>query len=137
MPLLERCFVEYVILPAYLEPDEVISLWRFSCAGFVLKAYEEANLHLLQTHELPLVTLETLKRAYPRMAKLLDREEVRERLGIGRGVAWPAVLPGYIVNSMSRTREEIVAEPYRVQVGDEFFPRRLPAIAVESPAPTS
>src|SRR6185295_2579957 len=38
---------EYVIHPPYVEPGEDVSLWRFSCAGFVLRAYEEANIHLI------------------------------------------------------------------------------------------
>ena len=76
LPRLEPYFAEYVIHPAYIEPKEEISLWRFSCAGFVLKAYEEANIHLIDVRNLPAVTLETLKIAYPRMASLLDRNEM-------------------------------------------------------------
>src|SRR5260370_10055070 len=50
---LEPYFAEYVIHPSCVEPKEEVSLWRFSCAGFVLKAYEEANIHLLYHGNLP------------------------------------------------------------------------------------
>jgi hypothetical protein len=117
---------EYVIHPPYVEPDDGVSLWRFSCVGFVLRAYKEAQLHLLEVENLPAVDLDTLKRAYPRFARLLDRQELRARLGIGEGTAWPIVLVGYIMHSLARDRAGILAGPYVVQRGDEFFAAQAP-----------
>jgi hypothetical protein len=65
LPLLDRRLAEYVIHPPYIEPDEAVSMWRFSCAGFVLRAYEEAKIQLIDAARAPAVTLDTLKGAYP------------------------------------------------------------------------
>ena len=118
----EAILAEYVIHPAYMEPEPDVSLWRFSCAGFVLRAYEEANIQLIDSGNLPRVTLETLKTAYPQMAKWLDRQDIRARLGLGEGSAWPVVLAGYVVNSLSRSPEAIRAQAYSPTQGDECFP---------------
>lgn len=126
LPLVEQLYSEYVILPAYIEPTAEVSLWRFSCAGFVLKAYESANIHLINDRNLPSVTLETLKTAYPQMARRLDRVEIRERLGIGEGTAWPAVLAGYVVNSLNRSPVTIRSQAFSPARGDEFFPAKPP-----------
>jgi hypothetical protein len=119
---LEPYYAEYVIHPSYIEPDDEVSLWRFSCAGFVLKAYEEAKIYLIDERNLPDVTLDTLKNAYPRMASLFDRDEVRVRLGIGEGTAWPIVLAGYVVNSLNRPPDAIRTKAFPPAQGDEYFP---------------
>ncbi len=126
--LLERCYAEYVIHPSYIEPAEEVSLWRFSCAGFVLKAYEEANIRLIDVRNLPAVTLATLKVAYPGMAKLLDRVEIRGRLGLGEGDTWPVILAGYIVNSLNRPPDAIRVQAFSPFTGDEFFPSKSAAL---------
>lgn len=118
---LEASFSEYVIHPPHIEPDESVSLWRFSCAGFVLRAYHEAGLVLVELESVPAVNLEMLKRAYPRFGRMLDRSDVRTRLGLGDGSEWPVVLVGYILHSLARDRAEIVADPYVVRPGDEVF----------------
>jgi hypothetical protein len=119
---LEKCYAEYVIYPSYIEPNDEVSLWRFSCAGFVLKAYEEAKIRLIDDSKLPDVTLDTLKNAYPGIANLLDRQEVRVRLGIGKGIAWPILLAGYVVNSLNRPPDAIRAQAFHPTQGDEYFP---------------
>jgi len=124
--LFDACYAEYVIHPAYIEPGAEVSLWRFSCAGFVLKAYEEANIHLIDVGKLPDVTLDKLKDAYPGLAHLLDDDEVRMRLGIGEGTAWPVVLAGYVVNSLDRSPDVIRSEAFLPTQGDEFFPSAPP-----------
>jgi len=111
---------EYVINPAYEMPTDEVARWRFSCAGFVLRAYEVAKIVLLD-HTIPEVTLGTLKKAYPEQADDLDRPNIRRRLGIGGDGPWPVVLPGYILNSLKRTPAEIASAPYSPQVGDEYF----------------
>lgn len=118
---LEVRFAEYVIHPPFIEPDEAVSLWRFSCAGFVLRAYREAGLVLLELESIPSVNLETLKQAYPRFGRLLDRSEIRTQLGLGEGNEWPVILVGYVLHSLARDRAEIAAGPYIVRPGDELF----------------
>ncbi|NQV23513.1 MAG: hypothetical protein HQ518_04005 [Rhodopirellula sp.] len=127
---------EYVILPAYESYTEEVTRWRFSCAGFVLRAYEEARIKLLDP-SIPDVTLDELKKAYPDWADDLDRQKIRERLGIEGDGPWPVVLPGYVMNSLKRTSAEIESTPYRPQRGDEYFTDGSPVSlteAVPSPA---
>lgn len=137
LQFLERRYAEYVIHPSSIEPEEEVSLWRFSCAGFVLKAYEEANIHLIDDRKLPNITLNKLKDGYPGWADKLDCEDVRTRLGIGEGTAWPVVLAGYVVNSLNRSPDVIRSQAFVPAPGDEFFPSQPPAPAdtVESAAP--
>lgn len=112
---------EYIVHPSYVAPCEDVSLWRFSCAGFVMRAYEEANIRLIDVDQLPLVPLETLKRAYPEFASLLDRARMRERVGLGPGESWPVVLVGYLFHSLKRPADQIREVAYVPQSGDENF----------------
>lgn len=86
----------------------------------MLRAYEEAQIYLIDRGNLPVVDLVTLKQAYPHFARLLDRQNLRKKLGIAEGDAWPVVLVGYLMHSLSRTRSEIMAGPYVAEKGDEF-----------------
>lgn len=117
----DQYFEEYVVNPPYAEPDDAASLWRFSCVGFVLRAYQEANIQLVDLMSVPRISLETLKAAYP-FRSSLDRQHVRDRLGIGAGNSWPVVLAGYLAHSLARTAEEIRDEPYQPNRDDAFFP---------------
>ena len=61
--------LQYVVRPHAVPieaPDGTVIRWRFSCAGFVVEAYQFARVDLLETDEsqLPLCTLETLRIAY-------------------------------------------------------------------------
>lgn len=122
MQTIERRCQEYSIHPDYVPPNENTTLWRFSCVGFVLRAYETARIQLLNRDSLPMISLEKLKAAYPSWAGLLSKAEVRERLGIGQGREWPIVLAGYVLHSLAREAAEIRNAPYVVDAGDEHFP---------------
>ena len=111
---------EYRIHPPATPPDANFPLWRFSCVGFVLKAYEAARIRLLDA-EMPPRSVEDLKRFYPWAASQLDDAGVRQRLGLGDGVRWPVALVGYVLNSMARQHSEIHTTPHVAQA--EFFPR--------------
>jgi len=115
---------EYVIHPAAKEPDADSPFWRFNCSGFVLHAYHDAGIQLVAQEDVPLVTLAFLKAAYPESAarKRLDDPEFRTKMGIGVGDHWRVIMPGYIVNSLDRSAEQIRQTPYRPSRGDEFFP---------------
>lgn len=122
MPTIERRFQEYSVHPDYVPPDSNTTLWRFSCVGFVLRAYEIARIQLLDRDSLPMISLEKLKAAYPGWAGLLSKAEVRQRLGIGQGNEWPVVLAGYVLHALDRKAAEIRLRPYLVKPGDEKFP---------------
>lgn len=106
---------------------------RFSCAGFVIEAYEEAQVPLLITDEadLPEADWEKLTAAYPEIQRLRDKPEVGNRKGItldnigldGDG-PWAVILAGYLFHSLARDDHEIRREPYLPQEGDERFPRQ-------------
>lgn len=120
--LRDHLVAEYVICPAAKPPDRDFPLWRFNCAGFVIKAYEEADIEIL-VEEIPRVTLEDLKQAYQHESMRLDDAEFREQMGIGDGTSWPVVLVGYVAHSFNRSAAEIRNSPYQPEPGDEYFPR--------------
>lgn len=105
--------------------DGVVIYVRFNCAGFVVEAYKEAGVVLVDTNALPRIERARLAIAYrivgsPRFDELnrqycwgLDDREDR----------WPVLMPGYVLHAFDRTCEEIRSAPYRPQLGDELFPR--------------
>lgn len=113
----------YVILPAAKAPSGDKTYWRFSCVGFVLRAYEKIGFFLLQG-PIPDRTLEELKSFYPFFADDLDDPYTREEMGIGTGHRWPVSLVGYVLHSLARSEADVVTGPYTPQLGDEFFPRQ-------------
>jgi len=118
--------LQYAILPS-IQPDRAtdgtVIRTRFSCAGFVIGAYREAEIDLIDEDEgtLPPVDLETLVRAYPDQESSLRNPKLRERMNLGGDGPWPVVLPGYVLKSLCRRFEEIKAVAYRPTPGDEFF----------------
>jgi hypothetical protein len=113
----------YVILPSAKPPNGDKPYWRFSCVGFVLKAYEELNIVLLKSPH-PERTLAELKKFYPLFQKHLDDEVTRVEMGIGTGDRWPVELVGYLLHSFARSDAEVIAGPYTPRFGDEYFPRQ-------------
>lgn len=112
----------YVIHPhAVLSEDG--SFRRFSCAGYVVEAYEEAGINLIDMeYELPLVNLDSLMHAYEGM-RLENHPQLRALCGLSGEGPWPVLLPGYIFHSMVRQTAVIKATPYQPTAGDEKFPR--------------
>jgi hypothetical protein len=120
---------QYVISPHFVEHrswDGTLVCRRYNCAGFVIEAYGEVDVELLESapSSLPPVALTTLTVQYPDMVRLLERPNIRERFGIPGEGPWPVVLAGYVVNALDRTEDEIRRSPYQVAIGDEFFPSR-------------
>jgi hypothetical protein len=115
---------QYVIHPHVREPDAEVSCRRFSCAGFVIVAYQYAGIDLVITDPdlLPTVSLETLSQAYPRSTSRLQDPDIRIQYGLKGDPPWPVVLAGYVMNALDRPSEEIRREPYQPVAGDEFFP---------------
>lgn len=121
-----RGFRQYVIHPHATEPDRQFPFRRFNCAGFVVEAYRDAGIELVQLDDgsLPRVSLETLKRAYPDQAKSLERKKLRATLGLDGDGPWPVLLAGYVINAMARLAPLIRNVPFVPSIGDEFFPPR-------------
>ncbi|MEK6233562.1 MAG: hypothetical protein N2C14_02535 [Planctomycetales bacterium] len=124
---------QYIIHPSAEPPSPNFPLWRFSCVGFVLKAYSTARVALLCDPR-PLKTLTEIKALYPDEADQLEKESPRTRLGVGSVTgrdrdgeeAGPIDLVGYVFHSLARTASEIngsVSVAYQPKEGDEFFPR--------------
>ena len=126
---------EYTIHPVARAPDADYPLWRFNCAGFVLKAYLEADIELVDQEHAPLVTLDFLKRAFPSSRDRLDDPEFRKYMGIDVGDRWPVIMAGHVVNSLNRSAEEIRQTPYRPVAGDEFFPTKAQVVEEEATPP--
>ena len=116
---------QYIIAPHYVMDLELL-VPRFSCAGFVIQAYREAEIDLVETDEsrLPSVTIETLCVAYPDQEKLLRSEKVRTKFGLSESGPWNVLLAGYVLNALNRTRSEIRSGPYTPKMGDECFPSK-------------
>lgn len=113
----------YVILPSAKGPIGDKPFWRFSCVGFVIKAYEKLKIVLLKG-PIPERTLAELKNFYPGFAEKLDDADTRFEMGIGTGDRWPVELVGYLLHSFARSDAEVMAGPYTPRLGDECFPRQ-------------
>ena len=93
---------------------------RYSCAGFVLDAHLRVDISLLMIDNevLPEVPRQTLQAAYPDVFRNPDR---LERFGLQGNGPWRVVLAGYVLHALNRSGDEIRAEPYVAQGGDEVF----------------
>lgn len=116
----------FVILPSAKPPNGDFAYWRFSCVGFVLKAYNELKVVLLKG-PIPERTLAEIKDFYPGFAKELDDANTRSAMGIGTGDRWPVELVGYLLHSFARSDAGVIAGPYTPYPGDEHFPRQSPS----------
>jgi hypothetical protein len=116
---------QYIIMPHCREPDAACSVRRFNCAGFVIEAYRYAGVDLLITNSdsLPAISLETLLKAYPdpRVARILENRDYRQKLGLEGNGPWPVLLAGYVMNALNRSAEDIRHKPYQPQPRDEYF----------------
>lgn len=107
-------------------PNGVMLHRRFSCAGYVLSAYDEAGIPLLapETHsQFPETSGASLANAYSRNPAELPTA-MRVAFGLqdlnGDG-PWPLVLPGYVFHALNRVDKAVRAEPYLPRAGDEYF----------------
>lgn len=129
---------QYVVRPHVAEKrdsDGTVLYRRFNCAGFVIEAYREAGINLIETEDekIPASSLQTLQHAYPHLAKYLHDISWREQEDInlpGEG-PWPVVLPGYVLNALARQENVIRDEPYQAAQGDEYYPTRRQDAAPE------
>lgn len=94
---------------------------RYSCVGFVLDAYRQVEITLLEIDEqsLPEIDSRTLALAYPSFPSNVPR--IREFVGMEGAGPWRVVLAGYVLHAMDRPGEQIRQCPYRAKLGDERF----------------
>ncbi len=115
---------QYVINPPWIDICDkntgVRRYRRYSCAGFVLYAHRQVDVSLLVTDEeaLPEVTRQTLEVAYP---DAILHPGLLNRFGLQGKGPWRVVLAGYVLHALNRSSDEIRAEPYLAQGGDELF----------------
>lgn len=130
----ERCRIlgartpcQYWLMPDSVPPSASLSIWKFSCVGFVRQSYREAGIELL-ADALPVRTVEELKCFYPDpdQTRILENPALRERITglIGDG-PWPVSLVGYLLHAFDRPDDEIHGKdshPYRPKLSDSHFP---------------
>ncbi len=117
----------FVIVPHAkpLKDNGVTVCMRFSCAGFVIEAYREAGIVMLDTDQLPTVTRGTLVEVYE-FLKLDSWPGINAEYEFGlddNADSWMVVLPGYVLHALNRQAGAIRSRPYTAQDGDHLFPR--------------
>lgn len=118
----------YVVRPhskPFCEADGTEVALRFSCVGFVIEAYREANIDLVITEEnmLPGVPWEMLSLAFPPL-QCADWAKVNQEYDLGLDPAaaeWHVMLPGYAMNSLRRDHDAIRRSPYVPELKDARF----------------
>lgn len=136
--------LQYVVRP-HCDPkrsnDGTVIRERFSCAGFVVEAYRKAlRREFIDTSEerLPSVSLDKLRIVYSHPDQLAYLDDPRKRtrfLNLPGNGGWPVLLPGHVLNALSRDENLIrTGPPYRPVEGDEFFPSRNSGAATASSA---
>lgn len=115
----------YCIFPhaaPYCEDDDRYVRTRFSCAGFVLEAYNFARITLLEPNDLPMVGMDVLRGGYPAEMQILEAGIIAaDTLGLKGAGPWPVLLCGYLFHSLARTADEIREQPYSPTIDDRFF----------------
>ena len=118
---------------------------RFSCSGFVIEAYRDAEIELLDIESIPEVSEECLRPAYEfffklEKAKPTTQQELgfkgREDLGIDDSGQWDVVLPGYLFHSTARATDENPRQlsPFVPNVEHRCFP--CTEVTVDQPGDT-
>ena len=122
---------QYTVHPHFRDRDASNSARRFSCAGLVQKAYEYANIDLVDTAALPGVGLDTVLAAYPDMQSGLTNPRMRQRVGLDGDGPWPILLPGYLFHAMNRDPQVCRSTPHKPSSGEGFFPSHAATVSVE------
>ena len=102
--------------------DGTIEYFRYSCAGFAVMAYAEADIQLLDLAALPAVTLDTIADAYPDHAQVLRRRvATRAKFGLTGNGPWPVLMCGYLFHSLKRPIGTLRTTPYVPVAADIDF----------------
>lgn len=87
---------------------------RFSCVGFIVEAYESADIILIDSSDLPEVPVANLKLIYSDLFRIDDnprcwkiyRYKGRKDLGLEGEGPWRVMLPGYVFHATKRANKE-------------------------------
>lgn len=124
-------FPDYIVHPhTDYSPDG--SFRRFSCTGYVVEAYRDAGIDLIEIAAVPAIDLQMIYLAYPDLPRLEANPQLRQRAGVRSrqdlGLAgdgpWPVLLPGYLLHSLARDAGPVRQGAYSPAPGDECFPRK-------------
>ena len=110
---------------------------RFSCCGFVIEAYADAGIVLLDTYNLPAAELRDVEAAYPSLIRLTNCPEKIQRkfgflglddIGLGKNAPWQLALPGYLFHACDGVDPRTVDAPFVApSVKYASFPLEKPA----------
>lgn len=110
---------DYTIFPYYQKRDPVTgrSVDKYSCVGFVIRAYEQVRIILIKDDNLPAINREVLESVY---GETMIKIALRKKLLEGDG-PWRILLPGYVMHALAQPNARSAS--YSPQVGDWSFPR--------------
>ncbi len=108
------------VSPLY-ENDGRYARTRFSCAGFVLEAYNKARIRLLDVNALPMVEMAVLALAYPQTRLIGSGRISADALGLGGSGPWPVLLCGYLFHALNRDVDVIRHQTYAPSAADRYF----------------
>ena len=115
---------QYIIHPPWEDERDPITrvrrYRRYSCAGFVLDAYLQVEIELLETDpdRLPEVDRQTIDAAYP---QAVGNPKLLAEFGLQNVGPWRIVLGGYVLHALDRPTEDIRNSPYKAQPDDKRF----------------
>jgi hypothetical protein len=117
-------FQQYVIVPhmdCVISEEDRPLRQRFSCVGYVIEAYQKAEVVLLKTDELPDAHRQDVEKAYPGLDRIANNPVHAKKFGFvsygdiglpGDG-PWKIPLPGYLFHSTARYRSDAARpEPF-------------------------
>lgn len=129
--------MQYTILPHFRDRNSDDSVRRYSCVGFVVEAYRDTDVELIDLPRLPDVELGLLVLAYPDQESHLRHPRLRAFCGLNGDGPWPVLMPGYVFHALNRPPQTWRQTPYVAQSGDERFPRSAPTPQTSSPPLTT
>ena len=108
------------VSPLY-EDDGRYARTRFSCAGFVLEAYNKARIKLLDLNGIPMVDMAVIALAYPQTRLIESGRISADALGLEGDGPWPVLLCGYLFHALNRDPDAIRQSPYTPDIANRHF----------------
>lgn len=117
-----QMYCVYPHVSALHEDDGRYARTRFSCAGFVLEAYNKARIKLLDLSGLPMVDMAVIALAYPQQTRLIENGRVSaDAMGLEGNGPWPVLLCGYLFHALNRDPDAIRQVSYTPSIADRHF----------------
>jgi hypothetical protein len=111
----KKALDHYILVPpARRELDEVSGKpkhWRFSCAGFVWKAYEHAGLKLVVLDTIAVDRATLLATWGEDRVVFAEKHTAVLRLGLDGPPPWPVLLPAHLLHALERGRTALPIAP--------------------------